>query len=149
MVAQGRSASVGWGFRLDTLLLPGGHMQAAEGAIWYHVITVGSLIVFKLAVLLVGYLIAKLGHDLLLRGVSGEFKFRAELKGATADLLSASPGLFFILMATALIIVGVIKDKPFETQVETRTLGTTVQTGGERNSSAPRLPLLPPKENEK
>jgi hypothetical protein len=95
--------------------------------IWYHVVTVGGLIFFKLAVLVVGYLIARLGHDLLIKGVTGQFKFHTEIQGSKADLVSASPGIFFILMATVLIAVGVIKDKPFETRVTT----TTLESGGE------------------
>jgi hypothetical protein len=118
-------------------------MPTTEQAIWYHVVTVFSLVTFKLAVLLVGYLIARLGHDLLIKGVTGQFKFHSTLGGGTADLVSASPGVFFILMATALIAIGIIKDKPFETTVTART----VQTGGEKlpvaaPESVPR-PVLP------
>ncbi|HHH38495.1 MAG TPA: hypothetical protein ENK50_02825 [Sedimenticola sp.] len=117
-------------------------------AIWFHVVTVFSLVLFKLAVLFVGYLIAKLGHDLLLKGVSGEFKFHSEIKGVKADLISASPGIFFILMATILIAVGVIKDKPFETRVKAQT----IESGAERNvprsdqGEVPRPSLPPPGE---
>lgn len=118
-----------------------------QNAIWYHVVTVVSLVIFKLAVLVIGYLIARLGHDLLIKGVSGEFKFHTEFKGTNADLISASPGIFFILMATILIAIGVIKDKPFATKV-TRT---QIETAGERRSgevsaSKPDLPVNPPKE---
>lgn len=81
-----------------------------------HAVTVGSILAFKISVLIVGYLIAKLGYSLLIKGVTGEFRFRAGIKGGSADLVSASPGLFFILMATILIGVAVFKDKPFKTQ---------------------------------
>ena len=70
-------------------------MDQAGVAIWYHIVTVSSLILFKLAVLGVGYLIAKLGYDLLIKGVSGEFKFKTEIRGTKADLVSASPGIFY------------------------------------------------------
>ncbi len=110
-------------------------------AIWYHIVTVSSLILFKLAVLFVGYLIAKLGHDLLIKGISGEFKFHAEIKGTKADLISASPGVFFILMATVLMAVGVIKDKPFETKVTERL----IQSGGEQAPQRQASPESPPK----
>ncbi len=112
------------------------------GAIWYHVVTVGGLILFKLAVLVVGYLIARLGHDLLIKGVSGDFKFSTEFKGSKADLVSASPGIFFILMATILIAIGVIKDKPFGTRVTERTITTQAEspaTSGE-TTVKPKLP---------
>jgi len=119
----------------------------SDNAIWYHVVTVVSLVVFKLAVLLIGYLIARLGHDLLIKGVSGEFKFHTEFQGTKADLISASPGVFFILMATILIAIGVIKDKPFATKVTT----TQIETAGERADQdvpgpKPALPAIPKKE---
>jgi len=114
-------------------------------AIWYHIVTVGSLVLFKLCVLFVGYLIARLGYELLIKGVSGAFHFHSQLKGSTADLVSASPGIFFIFMASILIAVGVIKDKPFETTVTMESL----QSAGERfNSEAttkPDKPVLPEK----
>ncbi|MDJ0723383.1 MAG: hypothetical protein QNJ04_17215 [Desulfobacterales bacterium] len=114
----------------------------AAGAIWYHVVTVGSLILFKLAVLVIGYLIARLGHDLLVKGVSGDFKFSAGFKGGKADLVSASPGLFFILMATILIAIGVIKDKPFGTRVTERTISTQAESPAATQDATvkPKLP---------
>lgn len=96
--------------------------------IWYHVTTVVSLLIFKLVVLFVGYLIAQLGHDLLIKGVTGEFKFQTKFKESTADLVSASPGLFFILMATILISIGILKDKPFETKVTETRITSGVET---------------------
>jgi hypothetical protein len=124
-------------------------MSLTNQAIWYHVITVGTLLTFKLAVLLVGYLIAKLGYQLLLKGVTGEFKFQTEFKGAKADLASVSPGLFFILMAAILIAVGVIKDKPFETIVTTGVVQTSAESDKATKASdgKPTLPGTPQKEN--
>ncbi len=117
-------------------------MEGFERAIWYHVVTVVPLLIFKLAVLFVGYLIAKLGHDLLIKGVQGEFKFQSGFKGAKADLASASPGLFFILMAAVLIGVGILKDKPFETKITQREISTSAERSGEpkTNTEKPRLP---------
>lgn len=121
-----------------------------EGGIWYHMVTVVSLVVFKLAVLVIGYLIARLGHDLLIKGVSGDFKFRTEFKGAKADLVSASPGLFFILMATILIAIGVIKDKPFATKVTRTEIDTAAEHRVQDTSmSKPNLPPNPTKEDAK
>jgi hypothetical protein len=125
-------------------------MQLTEQAIWYHIVTVFSLVVFKLDVLIVGYFIAKLGYDLLIKGVTGQFKFQAEFKGSKADLISASPGIFFILMATILIAIGILKDKPFETKVVAETASTTVESTGEPVSNSgmskdkPSLPTVPP-----
>jgi hypothetical protein len=115
-------------------------MSGVQQAIWYHLITVVSLLLFKLAVLFVGYLIAKLGYELLVKGVTGEFKFQTQYRGAKADLISASPGIFFILMATALLAIGVLKDKPFETTVTTGAVGTT----GEHEPQSENKPTLRP-----
>ncbi len=44
---------------------------------------------FELAVPIVDRLFAKLGHDLSVEGISGQFKFFAEFKGSKADLVGA------------------------------------------------------------
>nr|MDJ0666677.1 hypothetical protein [Desulfobacterales bacterium] len=82
------------------------------------------------------------GHDLLIKGVSGDFKFSTEFKGSKADLVSASPGIFFILMATILIAIGVIKDKPFGTRVTERTITTQAESPATSGETAvkPKLP---------
>lgn len=115
-----------------------------ELGIWYHITTVISLLVFKLAVLFVGYLIAKLGFDLLVKGVTGEFKFQTKFKDSTADLISASPGLFFILMATILIAIGILKDKPFETKVTKLEKQLGVQTSAESAVTSKNGDIKPP-----
>ncbi len=106
-----------------------------DPGVWLHIVTVAPIMIFKLSVLLVGYLIAKLGYSLLLKGITGEFKFKAEFKGHKADLVSASPGIFFILMATILITVAIVKDKPFET-----TYTITEPSGIKLNRNVPMLP---------
>ena len=114
-----------------------------DPGLWYHVVTVFSLIFFKLAVLFVGYLIAKLGYELLVKGVTGEFRFQAEIKDTKADLISASPGLFFILMATILIAIGVLKDKPFETRIGIRTIASGAEQSTSKNPGDMEKPILP------
>jgi hypothetical protein len=64
---------------------------------------------YKVGTLLVGYPFARLGYALFLQGVKGEFNFGMELKGAKATMASASPGLFLILMGTAIISVGLYR----------------------------------------
>lgn len=120
-----------------------------DDSIWYHVVTVGGLVSFKLAVLIVGYLFAKLGHDLLIKGVSGDFKFRTEFRGTKADLVSASPGIFFILMATVLIAVAILKDKPFETKVTATSLDSKAEDslGLGASGAKPTLPSFLPHES--
>jgi hypothetical protein len=118
-------------------------MTNAEALLWLHVITVVSLVAFKIGVLLVGYLLGRLGHDLLIKGVSGEFKFKSALAGSTADLISSSPGVFFILMATALIAIAVIKDKPFASTMTERTLQSLGELPADPAAQGPP-PALPP-----
>ncbi len=116
-----------------------------ETGIWIHAITVISLMTFKLSILFVGYLIAKLGHDLLVKGVTGEFKFQTQFKGSTADLVSASPGLFFILMATVLISIGIIKDKPLETTLTKKSISSSAEqaTKAKEKEQKPELSIDP------
>ncbi len=80
-----------------------------DRAFYMSLVHVAAAGLFRLAVLIVGYLIAKLGYQLLIKGVTGEFRFQTQFKGVKSDLISASPGLFFILMATILIASAVLK----------------------------------------
>jgi hypothetical protein len=72
------------------------------------------LLVLKLTLLVLGYLVVRLGHRLLVAGVTGEFKFRAEMSGARADLASASPGLLFLLLGVLLMGYGLGVSKVIE-----------------------------------
>ena len=76
---------------------------------WNHIAIGFYLWSYKIITLFIGYLVAKLGYNLLIKGITGEFKFSAELKGTKADLASASPGIFFILMAAVIISIGLYK----------------------------------------
>ena len=108
-----------------------------DSALLLHAVTVFPIMIFKLSVLIIGYLIARLGYNLLVKGISGDFKFKADLKGYKADVVSASPGIFFILMATILMSVGIIKDKPFKTEFKINNKG-----GDTKNSKQPSLPEI-------
>ena len=111
-----------------------------------HLSTVVPLIIFKLSIVVVGYFVAKLGYLLLLAGVKGEFKFHSKFQGNVIDLISVSPGIFFILMATIMIAIGIIKDKPFETQYSKGI--KTLSASGEKNAAVsktqekPKLPII-------
>ncbi len=85
--------------------------------LYYHLITILAVLAFKLSVLYVGYLLSKLGYDLLIKGISGEFKFNADIKGAKADLASVSPGVFFVFLGSVLVATAILKDKPMQTVV--------------------------------
>lgn len=70
----------------------------------------------KIVIFVLGYKIVKLGHDLLVRGVKGEFKFATEFQGAKADLASVSPGLLFLLLGIVLMGFSLGIDKEIDTQ---------------------------------
>lgn len=60
-------------------------------------------IVMKIVCFIIGYLIIRLGYNLISSGVKGEFKFSGKLGGLTTDLRSVSPGLLFVLLGVLLI----------------------------------------------
>ena len=75
-------------------------MQLAEALVVTNLVL---LLVLKLVCFLLGYGVVRLGAELLREGVKGEFKFKGSFVGAKADLISASPGLLFLLLGVALI----------------------------------------------
>jgi hypothetical protein len=110
-----------------------------------HLITAASLVTYKIVILVVGFLFAFLGYKLFLKGISGGFKLSAEYKGVKADLISASPGIFFILTGTIIIGIGLYKGLTFE---EVRPTGPPLSSGSEESALAKppeiRLPRTPP-----
>lgn len=77
-----------------------------------HVIVGMVLItIMKLSIFIIGYLTIKLGKELLVEGVKGEFKFTGDVAGTKATLQSASPGLLFVLLGIMLIGYGIYVDK--------------------------------------
>ncbi len=76
-----------------------------------------SMLVLKVTAFIIGYLIVKLGHDTMIKGVTGEFDFGFSGSGVETKLKSASPGVFFILMGSAIIIWGLTVEKPFTVEV--------------------------------
>lgn len=102
----------------------------------YHLVTAVTLLTYKVVTLVIGYLFAKLGYRLFLKGVKGEFKFKYEFKGAgTADLASASPGIFFAFVGVIIIVVAL--SRGLELKVETDPT----------NSPSDSIPLAQPKTN--
>jgi hypothetical protein len=108
-------------------------------------IEAASLVTYKIAILVVGFLFAFLGYKLLIKGISGGFKLSAEYKGIKADLISASPGIFFILTGTIIISIGLYKGLTFE---EERTIGPPPSSVSKESSRAKppkiELPRTPP-----
>ena len=119
--------------------------------VWFHVITAITLSTYKIAVLVIGYLIIRLGYSLFMKGVTGEFKFSAEFKGAKTHLISASPGLFLILMGTIVLGIGLYKGLEFATSI---TGGVECEKCkqseiGANGNGKPVLPPLPSEEVQK
>lgn len=73
-----------------------------------------SVLALKVTAFVLGYLIVRLGHDILIRGVTGEIDFGFSGSGFKTKLKAASPGALFVLMGAAIIIWGLAMQKPFE-----------------------------------
>jgi hypothetical protein len=69
----------------------------------------------KITAFVIGYLIVRLGHDTLVKGITGDIDFGIKRSGFEVKLISASPGAFFVLAGAAIIIWGLFVDKPFDT----------------------------------
>ena len=107
-----------------------------------HLISAATALTAKLAMLIIGYKVTKLGHDLLVKGVTGEFKFSGSYNGAKGDLISASPGLLFLLLGVVVLAVAITKSVPFNTTVEQQAGGAPVAgaAGGSQGSEHAHLP---------
>jgi hypothetical protein len=104
---------------------------------------------YKVSALLIGYFFARLGSTLLVKGITGEFRFRMELKGAKGDLVSASPGLFLILMGALIVVVGLYTRISVRiTEGAVATVPAMEQRLPER-PQRPELPRVPPPEEKK
>ncbi len=73
-----------------------------------------SVLALKGTAFVLGYLIVRLGHDTLIRGVTGEIDFGFSGSGFKTKLKAASPGALFVLMGAAIIFWGLAMQKPFE-----------------------------------
>ena len=93
------------------------------------------LLILKLSCFAIGFLIVRLGHNLMLAGAKGEFKFSGSLIGLKSGLASASPGLLYLLLGTVLIGYAMAVDKEV-TRVQTLTVPAA-------SASAPVV-VLPP-----
>jgi hypothetical protein len=104
---------------------------------------------YKIVALVVGYLFARLGYALFLKGVTGQFTFHMELKGAKADLVSASPGLFLILMGAIIIGVGLYRGMSVQITERPRVAEPAKEGRLPERPARPELPRVPPPEGER
>lgn len=102
---------------------------------------VGTL-VMKITAIVIGYLIVRLGHDTLIRGITGSLDFGITGSGVKAKLKSASPGAAFVLAGAAIIIWALAVEKPFDLQVGPSTIqsGGPAATAGGTIRKGPDLP---------
>lgn len=74
---------------------------------------IAGVLAMKLTAIVVGYKIVKLGYEALVRGIKGEFDFGGKITDqAEIKLLSASPGLFFVLLGCFVICWALFVQKP-------------------------------------
>ncbi|MBU1341649.1 MAG: hypothetical protein KKE44_23695 [Proteobacteria bacterium] len=73
-----------------------------------------SILVLKITACVLGYLIVRLGHDTLIKGISGEIDFGFSGSGIKTKLKAGSPGALFVLMGAAIILWGLTVQKPME-----------------------------------
>ena len=92
-------------------------ITAAELTAALHAVTAATVLAFKITTLVVGCKITKLGYDLMLKGITGGFKFTGEYAGIKGGLISSSPGLLFLLLGVVLLCIGVMNEASFETSV--------------------------------
>lgn len=94
--------------------------------------SITAVLAMKLTAIVVGYKIVKLGYEALVRGIKGEFDFGGKITNqAEIKLLSASPGLFFVLLGSFVICWALFVEKPilFESKetIEPVAAVTTIQ----------------------
>lgn len=96
------------------------------------------MLIMKITALVLGYFIVKLGHDTLIKGVTGDIDFGFKGSGFTTKLKAGSPGAFFVLAGAAIIMWALFVEKRFEYGIE-RDSTKIEQTAGPK-SEIKRLP---------
>jgi hypothetical protein len=106
-------------------------------------ITIGIIAaaLIRLTALVLAYLVVKLGHDTLVKGIKGDFRFASDGQGMKVALESASPGLLFVILGVGLGAWAITVDKPLGVE-----FNTFVQTSRpSTNANEPiRLPATIP-----
>lgn len=77
---------------------------------------IGTL-VMKITAIVIGYLVVRLGHDTLIRGITGDLDFGFTGSGVQTKLKSASPGAAFVLAGAVIIVWALAVEKPFDLQI--------------------------------
>lgn len=74
---------------------------------WLIVANFSAILLVKLSLIFIAAMTIFLGYKLLVKGVKGEFKFKTEMQGIKADLVSASPGTFFVFLGVIVLITAI------------------------------------------
>lgn len=128
---------------------------SSDQQFWLILINLTLVFIFKVILLFIAYLVIKLGYQLLVDGVKGEFKFKSNISGLKADLVSASPGTFFLLLGV-IVLIFALKDKKnievdqyFEQNPETAREEATENASGSNqiNINKPHLNAPVPAES--
>lgn len=107
----------------------------------FAIYTGALILAIKLAALACGYFSVRMGYHLISAGVEGKFQFKAEWKGAKADLASVSPGLLFVLLGCWLCGFALYVDKPIYFE---RTTSSSVSSSiGKMERDKPPIPNMP------
>lgn len=89
-----------------------------------------GIVAIKITAMVIGYLIVRLGFDALVRGIKGEFDFGGKITShGELRLLSASPGLFFVLFGSAIIIWALAVEKPVWSTVSVSSVPAPLPSG--------------------
>jgi hypothetical protein len=103
-----------------------------------------SVLILKITAFVLGYLIVRMGHDTLVKGITGEFDFGFSGSGFSTKLKSASPGLLFVLMGSLIIIWSMAAEKPLKIS-STPSKTTEIAT---QNSVGQKDPIPDPETDE-
>jgi hypothetical protein len=99
-----------------------------------------GVVVLKITAFILGYFIVRLGHDTLVKGVTGAFDFGFTGGGVRAKLKAAAPGTFFVLAGAAIIIWGLFVSKPYEIELQVKHSEVKEQNSASHADLDPVLP---------
>lgn len=91
--------------------------EAAGQGTTVAILFLAGTLVMKITAIVIGYLIVRLGHDTLIRGITGDLDFGFTGSGVQTKLKSASPGAAFVLAGAAIIVWALVVEKPFDLYV--------------------------------
>lgn len=100
-----------------------------------------SILALKIVAFVLGYLIVRLGHDTLIKGVTGEIDFGFSGSGFKTKLKAASPGALFVLMGAAIIIWGLMVKKPMEIKVLPPSGPPAIEAAAKSDETIHRAPV--------